>query len=89
MSWISTPPRERRPILSFSVSKSATISNPSRGTRVVGEREPEVAGPMMATRTPRSRPRICRGAAQLLHVVADAAHAELAEIGESLRIWAG
>ena len=40
---------------------------------------------MIATRSRRSRPRICRRwRLQILDVVADAAHAELAEIGEIL-----
>ena len=39
----------------------------------------------MATRSLRSRPRICRKVAlQVADVVADAAHAELAEVGEVL-----
>ena len=83
---MSTPPRDRRPILSFSVSNSATISNPSsRNPAVVGQREPEVAGPhdrhahaaVEAENLPQVPP-------QLLDVVADAADAELAEIRQVL-----
>ena len=83
---MSTPPRERRPIFSFSVSNSATISNPSsRKPGVVGEREAEVAGAhdgdADAAVQPEDLPQV---PPQLLDVVADAADAELAEIRQVL-----
>ena len=86
MSWMSTPPRERRPILSLQrVEQRDDLEPVVAEPAVVGERQAEVAGAddrdADAAVEPEDLPQV---APQLLDVVADAADAELAEIGQVL-----
>ena len=86
MSWIGTPPRDCWPTLSLRLSKSAgDLEAFLAEARVVGEREAEVAGAddgdaQLAIET-EDLPQV---PLQIADVVADAAHAELAEVGEIL-----
>ena len=83
---MGTPLRDSSPILASATSKSATISKPSRRKPgIVGERQAEVTG------THHSHAQLSVKAQNLpempleiLDVVADAADAELAEIGQIL-----
>ena len=86
MSWIGTPPRDCWPTFSRSVSNSAAISKPSwRKPGIVGQREAEVArahdGDAQLAIEPED---LAQVALQVPDVVADAAHAELAEVGQVL-----
>ncbi len=81
-----TPPRERRPIfVALGVEerddREAFLPEP----RIVGERESEIAGAedrdAHGAIEPEDHPQV---ALELLDVVADAAHAELAEVREVL-----
>ena len=87
MSWIGTPPRDCWPTFSRQRCRTApTISKPSwRKPGIVGEREAEVAGAhdgdaQLAIEA-EDLPQV---ALQVADVVADAADAELAEVGEVL-----
>ena len=86
-AWrIGTPLREYCPTLSRAVSKSATIVEPVVAeARVVGKRQAEVAGPHDDDlELPIEPENLAQVAAQILDVVADAAHAELAEVRQVL-----
>ena len=86
MSWIGTPLRDCWPTFSLSVSKSAEISKPSwRKPGIVGEREAEVAGAHdRDAQLAIEAEDLAQVALQIADVVADAADAELAEVGEVL-----
>ena len=86
MSWIGTPPRDCWPTFALRLSKSAAISKPScRKPGIVGEREAEVAGADdRDAQLAIEAEDLAQVALQIADVVADAADAELAEVGEIL-----
>ena len=86
MSWIGTPPRDCCPTLSLSVvEQRRDLEAFLAEARVVGEREAEVAGADDGDAQLAIEPEdLAQVALQIADVVADAAHAELAEVGEVL-----
>ena len=86
MSWIGTPPRDCWPTFSLQrVEQRRDLEAFLAEARIVGEREAEVAGAhdrdaQLAIEA-ENLPQV---PLQIADVVADAAHAELAEVGEVL-----
>ena len=86
MSWIGTPPRDSSPILRVgAVEHRDDLEAFAAEARVVGQRQAEVAGaehrhPQLAVEAED----LAQVQLQILDVVADAAHAELAEVGQVL-----
>ena len=86
MSWIGTPPRDCWPTFSLQVvEERGDLEAFLPEARIVGEREPEVAGAhdgdAQLPIEPENLPQV---ALQIADVVADAADAELAEVREVL-----